>query len=367
MLAAAILATLLSAPPPHRVVFDAHTHISPSELPRFHGILDEVGIRWVLNLSGMFPGGPLETQLAAARRSGRMLVAVNLPWRAAFAREDFPELAVAMLRHAKSLGVVALKIEKALGLVVRKPDGSRLAVDDPWLDPIWRECGRLGLPVVIHTADPEAFWRPVDPRNERYEELSAHPRWSNFGQPVPPFADLLAELEHVIARHPGTTFVSVHFGNHAEDPFAVGAQLERYPNLYVDLAARVPELGRHDPERLRGLFIQHRERILFGTDLGVSDEDFLMLGSYGTEPNRRDEVGPFFQAHYRWLEARDDQPSMTPIQGRWTIHGLGLPEDVLQAIYAGNAMALFGVPTSHPPYWRLSPRSARSTPAGSPE
>lgn len=367
MVSALALLALLAAEPPKRVVFDAHTHISPSELSRFHGILDEVGIAWTLNLSGYFPGGPLETQLQAARTSGRMLVAANLPWRAARAREDFPELAVALLERSQALGAVALKIEKALGLIVQKPDGSRLAVDDPWLDPVWRAAGRLGLPVVIHTADPKAFWDPVDEKNERLEELTAHPRWSNFGQPVPSFEALLAELEQVIARHPGTTFVSVHFGNNAEDPGQVGRLLDRYPNLYVDLAARVPELGRHDPALLRALFIKHQDRILFGTDLGVSDDDFLMLGSFGTEPNRRDEVGPFFAAHYRWLETRDDQPSMTPIQGRWTIHGLGLPAPVLESIYAKNALALFGVPTSHPPYWRLSRRPDSTRPGGSRE
>jgi hypothetical protein len=355
MLATLLTLALIAEPAHPRVVFDAHTHVSSTEMDRYTEILDEVGVAWTLNLSGMWPGGPLEHHLAAADRSGRMLVAMTLPWRIAFTRQDFPQIAAKMIAHAGKIGARALKIEKALGLVVQRPDGTRLAVDDPWLDPMWIEAGKSGLPVVIHTGDPKAFWLPVDANNERLEELTAHPKWSNYGEPVPSFEALLLELEHVVARHPKTTFVSVHFGNCAEDLAYVKRMLDTYPNYNVDLAARVPEIGRHDPDQVRALFIAHRRRILFATDLGVSPDDFLMLGSFGEEPNKREEVKPFFDAHWRWLETRDDQPSMTPIQGRWTIHGIGLPADVLEDIYAKNALRLFGVPTSHPPYWRLPP------------
>ena len=334
------------AEPPRRprTVVDAHVHHGPHDVERLHAILDEVGVAWVLNLSGTWPGLGLEAQLRAAARSGRILVACNLPWRAA-GRPDFPRIAVALLRRAQAMGAVALKIEKVLGLGAVRPDGQLLAVDDPWLDPIWTTAGQLGLPVVIHTGDPKAFWLPVDERNERRAELLAHPGWSNHGAPVPGFDTLLGQLMRVVARHPATTFVSVHFGNNAEDPAWVAAQLDRYPNLYVDIAARVPELGRHDPARLRKVFLRHHRRILFGTDLGLGRNDFLMLGSFGEEPNRRDEVGPYFAAHWQWLEtAVRGMPSPTPIQGDWTIDGLDLPAAVLDDIYVNNAVRLFGKP-----------------------
>lgn len=331
--------------PRRRRIVDAHVHVAPTEIGRLNGIMDEVGIAWAVNLSGHWPGGPLEAQLDAAKRSGRLVVACNLPWFAASKLPNFPELSVQLLRQAKSLGARGLKIEKALGLRARKMDGSLLAVDDPWLDPIWNAAGDLGLPVIIHTGDPKAFWLPVDEKNERFEELSAHPSWSYSGErEIPSFEQLLKALMAVVARHPSTTFVAVHFGNNSEDPFWVDEMLDAHPNLYVDIAARIVELGRHDPERLRKVFIEHSRRILFGTDLGVSPENFLMLGSFGKEPNRREEIGPFFRAHSRWLETREDMPSPTPIQGRWTIHGLGLPEEVLEDVYAGNATRLFGPP-----------------------
>jgi predicted TIM-barrel fold metal-dependent hydrolase len=345
-----------------RHVADAHVHVAPTEIDRLHSIMDETGVEWVLNLSGLWPGGPLEQQLRAAEESGRILVAMNLPWGAVRMRpDDFPMIAADMIREGKRLGARALKIEKALGLAVPKPDGTGLlAVDDPWLDPIWKAAGEAGLPIVIHTGDPKAFWLPMDDENERIEELRAHPRWSNHGEPVPSFDALLAQLMNVVARHPRTTFVAVHFGNNAEDPAWVGRMLDRHPNLYVDIAARIPEIGRHAAADVRSVFLTHSGRILFGTDLGVSPREFLMLGSFGEEPSQRSEVLPFFSAHYRWLETADSFPSPTPIQGRWNIHGLDLPEDVLDRIYSGNAARLFGPP---PKRSTDRPKSTSSTKA----
>lgn len=344
---AAATGALAAVPEPRRRgVVDTHVHVSPSEMGRLTKIMNAQGIAWVLNLSGRWPGGPLEGQLAAARKSGRVLVATNLPWQLAAQRQDFPQICVQLLVEARALGARALKIEKALGLAAIKPDGTLLKVDDPWLDPIWQAAGELGLPIVIHVGDPKAFWLPVDEHNERFEELSAHPGWSNFGDPtIPSFDALLTALMKVVAKHPRTTFVSVHFGNNAEDPAWVGRMLDEHPNLMVDLAARLPEIGRHDAKLLHALFTKHAGRILFATDLGVSPGGFLMLGSSGKEPNKPAEISPFFAKHWQWLETWDTPiDSPTPIQGRWPIHGIGLSEGVLAQIYRGNAERLFGTP-----------------------
>lgn len=340
----------VNPPSPEKVrqrgVVDVHMHISPSEIDRAVKLMDEQGISWALNLSGTWSGAILEKQLAAAARTGRFLVAANIPWMAARRTEEFPERAAELLRKSHDLGARALKVEKGLGLQVRKPDGSLLAVDDPWLDPIWHAAAELHMPVFIHTGDPKAFWLPVDEKNERLEELTAHPGWSNYGRPIPSFDALLAQLMNLVKGHPQTTFVAVHFGNNSEDPFWVGRALDEHPNLYVDLAARLPELGRHDPKRLHELFVRHQDRILFGTDTGLGSDGSYMLGSFGEEPNRAEEVGPYFRAHWRWLETWDrDQPSPTPIQGRWPIHGIGLPATVLEKIYRGNAERLLGRPS----------------------
>jgi hypothetical protein len=325
-------------------IVDTHMHVGPRELDRLHNIMQEQGIRWGLNLSGRWPGGGLKTQLDAAKESGRLLVACNLPWFAAARTEKFPTLAAELLLEAHKMGARALKVSKGLGLGVMKYDQTLLSVDDPWLDPIWKAAGELKMPVVIHTGDPKAFWEPVDAKNERFEELTAHPGWSNHGiKGLPSFEALLTQLGRLVARHPKTTFVSVHFGNNAEDPQWVSDQLKRYPNLFIDIAARLPEFGRHPAKLIRAIFIQHADRILFGSDLGVSPDNFLMLGSFGKEPNMRSEAKPFFDAHWRYFEtSQRKMPSPTPIQGDWTIDGINLPKDVLRKVYRENAFKLFG-------------------------
>ena len=144
---------------------------------------------------------------------------------------------------------------------------------------MWATAGRLGLPVSIHSGDPKAFWLPIDEKNERYEELHEHPDWAFGGGAYPPREEILRQLEAVVARHPKVTFVGVHFGNDPEDVDHVAALFRRYPNYNADLGARIPEIGRQDPAKLRALFIEFQDRILFGTD--------FMVFPRGLHPGRR--------------------------------------------------------------------------------
>jgi len=204
------------------------------------------------------------------------------------------------------------------------------------------------MPIAIHTGDPKAFWKPPTPENERFDELRVHPGWSFFGAPVT-WEALYAQFERRVARHPKTTFIGVHFGNDPEDPAHVGTMLERHRNMVIDTAARVPEIGRvdanHDAGRMRAFFEKWKTRILFGTDVGVGNaaED-LMLGSTGATPPGPADVERFFSSTWRWFETKDKAiPSPTPIQGRWTIDGIGLPREILEAVYHGNAERVLGI------------------------
>jgi predicted TIM-barrel fold metal-dependent hydrolase len=145
-------------------------------------------------------------------------------------------------------------------------------------------------------------------------------------------------LEHVIAKHPKTTFISVHFGNDAEDLDYVDRLLDRHANLMIDTAARLGEIGRHPASEVRAFFIKHRKRIVFGTDLGLAKR-MIMLGSVGREEPTRADVKPFYDAHWRFFEGREKGIAHpTPIQGRWTIDAIDLPDDVLEDIYFRNAL-----------------------------
>ena len=227
------------------------------------------------------------------------------------------------------------------GLFLRDAKGQLIKIDDPKLDPLWEKCGQLKLPVSIHVADPKAFWLPYDDQNERWKELKDHQSWW-FGDTnkFPPWKELLEALNRVIERHPNTTFVCVHFANNAEELDWVDQSLSRYPNMMADLAARIPEIGRHHPEKVRKLFIKHQDRIFFATDFQAYDR--LILGSSGNEPPPTDaDAEVFFAKEWRWLETRDQNwHHMTPIQGDWTISSIGLPAPVLRKIYFDNARKL---------------------------
>jgi predicted TIM-barrel fold metal-dependent hydrolase len=256
-------------------------------------------------------------------------------------KADFAERAARQIEEGRRLGAAGFKEFKRLGLYLRDGDGKLIRIDDPKLDPMWERCGELNMPVSIHVADPRAFWLPYDGKNERWKELRDHRSWW-FGDTniYPIRMELLEALNRVIARHPKTTFVCVHFANNSEELDWVDQMLDRYPNMNADLAARIPELGRHNPQKAHQLFIKHQDRIFFATDFQVYDR--LILGSSGNEPPPTDaDAEMFYQKEWRWLETWDkDWPHMTPIQGDWTISAIGLPASVLRKIYFDNARKL---------------------------
>ncbi len=334
----------------HRII-DLHQHIDSTtqHLARAVRIMDAAGIGVAVNLSGGTvthgpAGAPSEFErnkkLADTLFPGRFVEYMNLDY-SGWDQPDFAARAAAQIEEGHRLGAAGFKEFKRLGLYLRDGHGRLLRVDDPKLDPMWERCGQLHMPVSIHVADPKAFWLPYNESNERWKELKDHRSWW-FGDTnkYPPWKELLESLNRVIARHPNTTFVCVHFANNAEELDWVDQSLSRYPNMMADLAARIPEIGRHDPEKVRRLFLKHQDRILFATDFQVYDR--LILGSSGDEPPPTDaDAEVFFAKEWRWLETRDrNWPHMTPIQGDWTVSSIHLPGSVLRKIYFDNARKL---------------------------
>ncbi len=333
----------------HRFI-DMHQHIdtTPERLALAVRVMDAVGIGIGVNLSGGYTTHSVgkESDFEAAKKisderaPGRFLLYMNLDY-AGWDKPDFSARAVKQVEEGYRLGAAGLKEYKRLGLFLKDGAGKLIKIDDPKLDPVWKRAGELGMPVSIHVADPRAFWLPYDDKNERWKELRDHKSWW-FGDPkkYPPREELLDALDRVVARHPETTFVCVHFANNAEDLDWVERALDRRPNMMADLAARVPEIGRHDPEKVKRLFVKHQDRILFATDFQVSERLTLGSGGNGPSPTEADAI-EFFRKHWRWMETRDkDFEHMTPIQGDWTISAIGLPASVLKKIYFENARKL---------------------------
>lgn len=336
----------------HRII-DLHQHVgyTTQRLARAVKIMDAVGVGLAVNLDGgsVTPGrngGPSafenNKRLADALFPDRFLHYMHLDY-SGWEETDWPERATRQIDEGRRLGAAGLKEFKRLGLYLRDKSGALIRIDDPKLDPVWRRCGELQMPVSIHVADPKAFWAPFDEKNERWKELKDHKSWW-FGDTnkFPPWKELLESLNRVIARHPKTTFVCVHFANNAEELDWVDAALSRHPNMMADLAARIPEIGRHDPGKVRKLFLKHQDRILFATDFMVYNR--LIMGSSGNEPPPSDaDAEVFYAKEWRWLETLDkDWEHMTPIQGDWKISSIGLPASVLRKVYFDNARKLLG-------------------------
>jgi predicted TIM-barrel fold metal-dependent hydrolase len=336
----------------HRLI-DLHEHIdaTPEHLARAVRIMDAVGIGIAVNLSGGtvtrnekgISDFAARKALADSLHPKRFLPYMNLDY-AGFDRPEFSAEAVKQVEEGSRLGAVGFKEFKRLGLSLRDGQKKLITIDDPKLDAMWTRLGQLGMPVSIHVADPRAFWLPYDDKNERWTELKDHRSWW-FGDPKihPTREALLEALDRVITRHPETTFVCVHFANNAEDLDWVESSLDRHPNMMADLAARIPEIGRHDPAKVRRLFEKHQDRIFFATDFQVSDHLTLGSGGSGPPPSDADAI-TFFDKHWRWLETNDrDFAHMTPIQGEWTISAIGLSTPVLRKIYFENARRLLRI------------------------
>ena len=330
-------------------LIDAHTHLSPFAVPIIRRIMDESGIDIMVNLSGGNQGDEdFSYSLKLARSMpGRIVNCYNPDW-SRIDQPDFGDVEAWRLEDSVRQGFKCLKIAKALGLFVRHKSGILMDVDDPALDPLWEAAGRLDVPVYVHVADPVAFFKPCDETNERWKELKVHPHWCFHGEDYPTFDAILDAFERVVKKHPETVFIGVHLGNDAEDPVRVARMLDAYPNYFVDIAARVPEFGRHPADQMRAFFVKYQDRILFGTDMGISPRH-LMLGSSGDDNPTPDDARKFYSAHFRYFETTDAQITHpTPIQGDWKVDAIGLPGAVLDKLYRKNAEKLLKLPPEAP-------------------
>ena len=322
--------------PEHKVdrakyyVIDVHNHVNDAmgiddHMPpeRVVEIMNNTNVKTVVILTGMW-GEKLQAVIDEMVKPypGRFIVFSQIDY-SQIDDPNFTQEMVAQLDDAVARGARGLKQLKDLGLGVRDKSGKLVAVDDPRLDPVWEECGRLGIPVSIHVTDPEAFFHPLDNTNERYEELTEHPDWSFYGPQFPTKDSILAARDRMFAKHPHTTFVALHMANWPENLDYVSHLLDTLPNVMVEFGAREAELGRQ-PRRAREFFIKYQDRIMFGTDNGIDEA--------------------MYRNHFRWLETGDEYFDYWgyPGQGRWEIYGMELPDPVLEKIYHKNAERIFG-------------------------
>jgi len=316
---------------PRYPVIDAHNHLGDEfgggwihrPISELLDILNHAGVIKYVDLDGGWGENILKEHIDGLKSKypDRFQVFGGVNWEMwKEYGEVFPEWAADRLRAQEKMGAEGLKVWKSFGLQVRDHCGILVKVDDTRLDPIWETAGELKLPVMVHVADPVAFFDPLDEANERWEELGSNPDWQFPSPPFPTFLSIIEGFANLVKRHPNTIFIGAHVGCYAENLDWVGNLLDLCPNLYIDISARIGELGRQ-PYTARRFFLKHSDRILFGSDFGPDLEAYRLA--------------------YRFLETDDEyfnySVSEIPEQGRWYVYGLCLPDDVLQKVYYLNA------------------------------
>jgi predicted TIM-barrel fold metal-dependent hydrolase len=327
-------------------LIDFHTHITGGDPNgskiRFDidpadclTVMDRKNIQTMVDLTGSYGDGLREAQRRLQEaHPGRFVVFTEPAWIKASDR-NYAKFQADQIESDHKAGAKGLKVLKTLGLYLREAGSQKLVrIDDARFDPMWETAGALKMPVAIHVSDPEAFFLPIDRFNERWEELHAHPDWSFHGRDFPGNRDLQEARRNVMRRHPRTQFVCLHVAD-AEDLPYVSECMDSHPNMSVDIAARIGELGRQ-PRMARKFFDRYQDRILFGTD-----------ASGGTSYPQQTFGDALYEIYYRFLETEDEYfdyaPATVPPQGRWRIYGLGLPEQVLRKVYFENTSRLIGL------------------------
>lgn len=324
----------------HRAIvpaIDVHNHLGrwltddwcAPDVARLVDLMDETNLAAIVNLDGRW-GDELEANLERYDRAhpGRFVTFCQVDWDL-LGEPRGTDALERQLRESAARGARGVKVWKNLGLSVRGRDGSLVRPDAPEVVHLLSVAGELGLPVLIHIADPRAFFDPLDERNERIDELSAMPQWSFADRSrFPSFDELIDSFGRLLSATPGTQYIGAHVGCVAEDLDRVEQLLRDAPNLAVDIAGRLAELGRQ-PRRFRRLVENHPDRVLFGTDAFPLDEQDL-------------------HTHFRFLETDDEcfeyaAGEDVPPQGRWAISAAAIPRRLLPDLYAGNARRVLGL------------------------
>jgi uncharacterized protein len=301
---------------------DVHNHQWNMNSENLNGLIsemDKLNMAVMVNLSGR-GGNELKESIGNVRKNypKRFIVFANINFDG-IGESGWTERTVKALEEDVKNGANGLKIFKNLGFSVKNNAGKRVSVDDPRLDLIWKRCGELKIPVLIHTADPKPFWDPMDEKNERWLELATHPRRKRGQDDPAPFEELIAEQHRMFKKHPKTTFIAAHFGWFPNDLAKLGKLLDEMPNVMIEFGAVIAELGRQ-PRTANKFFIKYQDRILFGKDAWVPDE---------------------YATYFRVLETEDEYfPYHKKYHAFWRMYGLGLPDNVLKKVYYKNALRI---------------------------
>lgn len=304
---------------------DIHNHQGNMNTADLSGLvekMDKLNMGVMVNLSGRgfrSSGDHLEKSIENIKKQypTRFVLFTNVD----FGDIDNPEWAARTNQQLEAdvkRGAMGLKIYKSLGLFSKDKSGNVISIDDPRIDPVWAKCGELGIPVLIHAADPKQFWQPIDKNNERWLELKTHPGRRHDTDPIK-WETVIEQQHNIFRKHPKTKFINAHLGWYGNDLKKLGSLMEEFPNMYTEIGAVIAELGRQ-PRAAKAFLTKYQDRVLFGKDSWVPDE---------------------YETYFRVLETEDEYfPYHKRYHAFWRMYGIGLPDEILKKIYYKNALTL---------------------------
>lgn len=301
---------------------DVHNHqfrMPDMDLNELITEMDQLNMAVMVNLSGR--GRNSSDHLARGLENvkknypNRFIVFTNINL-STIDEEGWSENTAKQIEEDYKLGARGLKIYKSQGMDNKDKNGNRIPIDDPRIDPVWAKCGELGIPVLIHSADPAPFWEPMDEKNERWLELKLRPGRKRGAEDAT-WEQIISEQHQLFEKHPGTKFINAHLGWYANDLGTLAELMEKYPNMYAEIGAVIAELGRQ-PKFANQFITKYQDRIMFGKDSWVPEEYHTYFRVLETE----DEYFPYYKKYHAF----------------WSMYGLGLSEEVLKKLYYKNAL-----------------------------
>ncbi len=302
---------------------DVHNHqrgeMPQAKLDQLVKEMDELNMGVMVNLSGSYGDRFKKTyDNMKGHYPNRFVVFANMDFSDLDAPEYAKKVADQFEKDVKN-GAQGLKIFKNFGMDMKDTKGQRIHVDDPRFDGVFELCAKYHLPVLIHTAEPAAFFEPQDKFNERWLELKQFPSRARPSSRYPSWQTLMDEHFNLIAKHPKTIFISAHLAWMGGNLDELGRRLDKYPNMMTEIAAVVAELGRQ-PKHARAFFTKYQDRILFGKDTYEPVEYHTYFQLFETD----DEYFDYFRKRHAF----------------WQLYGLDLPDDVLRKFYYKNALRI---------------------------
>lgn len=320
---------------------DVHSHVF-EDIPELNAMLRRMNIRTV-NICNNGTDGHLETMHRIAIELHQKHPDLY-PFVSTFdlTRRNEPGYTndvIAWLDHTFRQGAVGVKIWKEIGIDIKDRDGAFILPDDPLFDPIYAFIARRGKVLHAHLAEPIDAWLPLDPDSPHYPYYSNNPEWHLYGKPeYPTHAAIIAARDRILEKHPGLVVLAAHLGSLEHDLESIAERLERYPNLYIEVAARTRNLTRHPPEKVRALFLKYPDRILYGVDASWKP----YRSGPATDILRRAHIARLEQCYlsdYAYYAGSGE----ILYNGR-TVQALNLPREVLEKFYHQNAQRLLSLP-----------------------